>query len=102
MDIFSEAFFLVICFRYRESVWPAALANCPPIPIVISMSCMAVPRSISVGVHYADKFYISYNKVKYCTSENLVIFFQIKLIFLVFFNDIKNKILKNIILIYFK
>ncbi|CAN4125518.1 unnamed protein product [Withania somnifera] len=29
---------------------PAALANCPPFPSVISMLCMAVPKGISVEV----------------------------------------------------
>ncbi|TYH01440.1 hypothetical protein ES288_A09G058400v1 [Gossypium darwinii] len=37
-------------FAISFATAPAALANCPPLPIVISMLCMAVPKGISVEV----------------------------------------------------
>uniref|UniRef100_K3Z2T2 Uncharacterized protein ycf72 n=1 Tax=Setaria italica TaxID=4555 RepID=K3Z2T2_SETIT len=44
---------------------PAALANCPPLPRVISMLCMAVPKGISVEV---DSSFFSKNPFPNCTS----------------------------------
>uniref|UniRef100_A0ACD6AWX5 Uncharacterized protein n=1 Tax=Avena sativa TaxID=4498 RepID=A0ACD6AWX5_AVESA len=35
-------------FAISYATAPAALANCPPLPRVISMLCMAVPKGISV------------------------------------------------------
>ncbi|VAH75127.1 unnamed protein product [Triticum turgidum subsp. durum] len=35
-------------FAMSFATAPAALANCPPLPRVISMLCMAVPKGISV------------------------------------------------------
>ncbi|KAG2588599.1 hypothetical protein PVAP13_5NG229762, partial [Panicum virgatum] len=43
---------------------PAALANCPPFPHVISMLCMAVPKGISVEV---DSSFFSKNPFPNCT-----------------------------------
>lgn len=37
-------------FAISFATAPAALANCPPFPSVISMLCMAVPKGISVEV----------------------------------------------------
>ncbi|CAL5180278.1 unnamed protein product [Lathyrus oleraceus] len=37
-------------FAISFATAPAALANCPPFPSVISMLCMAVPNGISVEV----------------------------------------------------
>ncbi|KAF7022119.1 hypothetical protein CFC21_034950 [Triticum aestivum] len=37
-------------FAMSFATAPAALANCPPLPHVISMLCMAVPKGISVEV----------------------------------------------------
>ncbi|OAY67834.1 Uncharacterized protein ycf72, partial [Ananas comosus] len=37
-------------FAISFATAPAALANCPPFPRVISMLCMAVPKGISVEV----------------------------------------------------
>ncbi|KAG8504033.1 hypothetical protein CXB51_002368 [Gossypium anomalum] len=42
------------CFAISFATAPAALANCPPLPSVISMLCMAVPKGISVEV---DSFF---------------------------------------------
>ncbi|KAK5824828.1 hypothetical protein PVK06_019612 [Gossypium arboreum] len=37
-------------FAISFATAPVALANCPPLPSVISMLCMAVPKGISVEV----------------------------------------------------
>ncbi|GMI94163.1 hypothetical protein HRI_003085600 [Hibiscus trionum] len=37
-------------FAISFATAPAALANCPPLPSVISMLCMTVPKGISVEV----------------------------------------------------
>ncbi|VAI28162.1 unnamed protein product [Triticum turgidum subsp. durum] len=44
---------------------PAALANCPPLPRVISMLCMAVPKGISVEVDFS---FLSKTPFPNCTS----------------------------------
>jgi hypothetical protein len=43
-------------FAISFATAPAALANCPPFPSVISMLCMAVPKGISVEV---DSYFLS-------------------------------------------
>ncbi|KVI01057.1 hypothetical protein Ccrd_020679 [Cynara cardunculus var. scolymus] len=45
---FNETDFLSFAISFATA--PAALANCPPFPSVISMLCMAVPKGISVEV----------------------------------------------------
>uniref|UniRef100_A0ACD6ASE1 Uncharacterized protein n=1 Tax=Avena sativa TaxID=4498 RepID=A0ACD6ASE1_AVESA len=52
-------------FAISFATAPAALANCPPLPRVISMLCMAVPKGISVEV---DSSFLSKNPVPNCTS----------------------------------
>ncbi|KAJ0877347.1 hypothetical protein HanPSC8_Chr11g0499071 [Helianthus annuus] len=50
-------------FAISFATAPAALANCPPFPSVISMLCMAVPKGISVeGISH---FYRNF-----CTRNN--------------------------------
>lgn len=52
-------------FAISFATAPAALANCPPLPRVISMLCMAVPKGISVEV---DSSFLSKNPFPNCTS----------------------------------
>ncbi|VAI05271.1 unnamed protein product [Triticum turgidum subsp. durum] len=46
-DVYPKVFDLP-SFAISFATAPAALANCPPLPRVISMLCMAVPKGISV------------------------------------------------------
>uniref|UniRef100_A0A0E0P6A4 Uncharacterized protein ycf72 n=1 Tax=Oryza rufipogon TaxID=4529 RepID=A0A0E0P6A4_ORYRU len=52
-------------FAISFATAPAALANCPPLPRVISMLCMAVPKGISIEV---DSSFLSKNPFPNCTS----------------------------------
>ncbi|MBA0607368.1 hypothetical protein Godav_019683 [Gossypium davidsonii] len=49
------------------AIAPAGLANCPPLPSVISMLCMAVPKGISVETNVVDVRKI--NTVHYTTTD---------------------------------
>ena len=43
-------------FAISSATAPAALANCPPFPSVISMLCIAVPKGLLVEVDsYSDE-----------------------------------------------
>uniref|UniRef100_A0A453NVS9 Uncharacterized protein ycf72 n=2 Tax=Aegilops tauschii subsp. strangulata TaxID=200361 RepID=A0A453NVS9_AEGTS len=52
-------------FAISFATAPATLANSPPLPRVISMLCMAVPKGISVEV---DSSFLSKNPFPNCTS----------------------------------
>ncbi|KAM3353784.1 hypothetical protein ACQJBY_024763 [Aegilops geniculata] len=62
-------------FAMSFATAPAALANCPPLPRVISMLCMAVPKGISVEV---DSSFLSKNPFPNCFVVNLIGYFQLR------------------------
>ncbi|XBI71765.1 hypothetical protein VPH35_065894 [Triticum aestivum] len=70
-------------FAMSFAIAPAALANCPPLPRVISMLCMAVPEGISVEGRF---------RFSACFKQLCLLLITISLEPIIFYEELLNSI----------